>query len=299
MKRLIRVLAQSDLATSQELLDRACGYDNLLGLAQEKLYAPGARDLVAEPLGAFRGETLLGVACTSGRWLRLLAVAPEHRGEGVGTELLQACERQIAAHSSLVRTLDQPGNYLSPGIDMRNNASISWLKRRGYEPAANACNLLIGLENNPLVSQVRFATLRIRCERQGYRILRLPKERLETDAATIAEVFSQGWAFEMRRSQHICDGVHVAIEAATGVLAGFAAHDGNNAGRGWFGPTGILEPHRGRGLGAALLMACLLDVREAGHVRCQVAWIGPREFYDKIAGIESERLFTVMRKELT
>lgn len=79
---------------------------------------------------------------------------------------------------------------------------------------------------------------------------------------------------------------------------GVMLHDGNNAGRGWFGPTGTLPAHRGRGLGAALLLACLLDIQAAGHNYCQVAWIGPRAFYDKIAGIDNERHFTVLRKEL-
>jgi len=74
-------------------------------------------------------------------------------------------------------------------------------------------------------------------------------------------------------------------------------HDGNNRGLGWFGPTGTWPAHRGRRLGEALLMACLADVAEH-HARCEVAWIGPRAFYDKVAGIAGERRFVVLRRAL-
>jgi GNAT superfamily N-acetyltransferase len=295
----IRALSLADLAPSQQLLSDACDYDNVLDIAEEKLFAPGAGDLGAEPLGAFVGQTLVGVACTSSTWLRLLAIAPGHRGGGLGDALLHACEAQIAAHGTHARTLDQPGNYLSPGIDVRNREFIAWLEKRGYKPITSACNLLLRVDQNPLVCTSRLEQLRERCEQQGYTILRQPPARLQNDVTLVEESFSSGWAFEMRRAHTRSNGVHIAIETATGAFAGFAAHDGNNAGRGWFGPTGTLLEHRSRGLGAALLMACLLDVRDAGHSHCQVAWIGPRGFYDKIAGIDSERHFTVLRKELT
>nr|MDQ3301155.1 GNAT family N-acetyltransferase [Myxococcota bacterium] len=90
-------------------------------------------------------------------------------------------------------------------------------------------------------------------------------------------------------------GVHVAL--ADGAYCAFAAHDGNNRGLGWFGPTGTWPAHRGKGLGEALLLACLVDVA-AEHARCEVAWIGPRPFYEKVAGIVDERRFVVLARTL-
>lgn len=299
MKTKIDILEPEHLASAQALLERACAHDDLRGLAQEKLFEPGARELGAEPLGAFRNETLVGVACTSGAWLRLLAVDPEFRNHGIGSLLLIRAEAQIAVHESHVRTLDQPGNYLSPGIDVRNAETLEWLEKRGYAPIGKNCNLLIDVQDNANVNSERMAELLYRCESQGYDLLRWPAERKEMDGAIVARNFSEGWKFEMLRAQERSNGVHVAVLRESGEFAGFAAHDGNNAGRGWFGPTGVLPSHRGQGLAAAAFMACLLDVRDAGHEHCQVSWIGPREFYDKIAGIDSERHFTVLRKDLS
>ncbi len=288
----------AQLDDAQALLDRACLYDDVTGLATEKLFGPGANGLVAEPLGAFQKGKLVAVACTSGPWLRLLAVDPEFREQGVGSALLLRCEAQIACHADYARTLDQPGNYLSPGIDLKNQTAIDWLSKRGYAPCGKACNLLIEVQDNVRISAERMAEMLYRCETQGYDIERMSAEKLENAADIVGRTFSEGWKFEMTRATQVSGGVHIAIARDTGEFAGFAVHDGNNAGRGWFGPTGTLPSHRGRGLGAAALMACLLDVRAAGHSHCQVAWIGPREFYDKIAGIDGERNFTVLRKEV-
>jgi hypothetical protein len=46
-----------------------------------------------------------------------------------------------------------------------------------------------------------------------------------------------------------------------------------------------------------LLVACLVDVADH-HARCEVAWIGPRPFYDKVAGIAAERRFVVLHRDL-
>jgi hypothetical protein len=91
--------------------------------------------------------------------------------------------------------------------------------------------------------------------------------------------------------------VHLALDA-DGAIAAFAAHDGNNRGLGWFGPAGTLMPHRGKGLGEALLVACLVDLAGEGRQSCTVAWIGPRDFYQRAAGIAREDRFVVLGKEL-
>jgi mycothiol synthase len=113
----------------------------------------------------------------------------------------------------------------------------------------------------------------------------------------IAGGFGGAWPFEVERALgHAPAGVHVACK--DGAYCAFAAHDGNNRGLGWFGPTGTWPAHRGQGLGEALLLACLVDVA-AEHSQCEVAWIGPRSFYEKVAGIARDRHFVTLAKPLT
>lgn len=290
-------LERAALPAARGVLAAACAFDRAAEVADEKLFgdAPGGP---ARPLGAWIDGGLVGVAAVAGDRLRLLAVTPAHRGQGAGSALLAACiDAARAGGARVLRTLDQPGNYLAPGIDERNAAAIGWLERRGFRRHAELReNVLIDVRDNPRVSATRAAELAAAATARGYQIRRAAAdERGLLDA--VAGEFGGAWPFELARALTFDPpGVHVALR--DGAYCGFAAHDGNNAGLGWFGPTGTWPAHRGQGLGEALLVACLVDVA-AHHARCEVAWIGPRPFYAKVAGIAAERRFVVLSRELS
>lgn len=65
-------------------------------------------------------------------------------------------------------------------------------------------------------------------------------------------------------------------------LIGFACYDATALG--FFGPTGVLKSHRGKGTGKALLMACMLDMKLKGYGYAIIGSIGPGEFYRKAVG---------------
>ena len=293
------------LDAAAELLARACSFDRAGLVAAEKLFgaAPrivdsrevGAVEVAA--LGAWVDAALAGVACVAGNRLRVLAVEPALRGRGIGSALLAACEARARVDGiATLRAVDQPGNYLAPGIDEQNAETIAWLERRGWQRGAEPrVNVLIDVRDNPRVSAARVAALTERAAERGYEIRRArADERALLDA--VAAEFGGAWPFELARAlEREPPGVHVALR--DGAYCGFAAHDGNNAGLGWFGPTGTWPAHRGQGLGEVLLLACLVDVAR-DHARCEVAWIGPRPFYDKVAGIVAERRFIAMSRAL-
>ncbi len=291
----LRELTPADLPAACALLV-ACDLDEAAAVAEEKLFGAAPGGAASAAFGALDGADLLGLSVASGRWIRLLAVAPATRGRGIGTALLAAAESAIAGGTA--RTMDQPGNYLAPGVDARNQATIDWLERRGYRPLEENSNLVIDLAGNPQVSQQRGDELAGRAGDQGYRIRRAGPGDRDALAATVELAFGRAWAFEIDRAlAGDPPGVHLALEAG-GAIAAFAAHDGNNRGLGWFGPAGTLPPHRSKGLGEALLLACLLDLAGQGRRTCTVAWIGPRDFYRRAAGIAREDRFVVLGKEL-
>lgn len=295
----LRSLDRSELPAARGLLERACAHDRAGPVAAEKLFGPAPGHPAGRTTAAWLGDELVGVTCASARWIRLLAVAPEARGRGLGTVLLAAAESDIArTGGTTARTGDQPGNYLAPGIDQRNTETIAWFERRGYAAVADNTNLLIEVTGNPRVSAERLVAAIDTASAAGYELRRAGPADAASLADVIGRAFSLPWAFEVERALGAEPaGVHVALRG--GELAAFAAHDGNNRGLGWFGPAGTLPEHRGKGLGEALLLACLLDVAAAGHPRCEVAWIGPRRFYERVAGIAGERRFTVLQKGLS
>jgi GNAT superfamily N-acetyltransferase len=63
---------------------------------------------------------------------------------------------------------------------------------------------------------------------------------------------------------------------------GFAAYDATA--RGFFGPMGVDGSHRGGGIGKALLISSLLDMRNHGYGYAVIGGVGPAEFYRKTVG---------------
>ncbi|MBX3154651.1 MAG: GNAT family N-acetyltransferase [Deltaproteobacteria bacterium] len=293
----IDALARTELAAATRVLADACAYDRAATVAEEKLFGEGPGG-PPRAFGAWDGGALVGVAALAETWLRLVAVRRDARGRGAGGALLAACvDAARLAGVDRLRTLDQPGNYLAPGIDERNADAIAWLERRAWtrigEPRSN---ILIDVQTNPRVTAERAVAAAAACAAHGYEVRRARRDETELLDAVAGE-FGGAWPFELRSALGHAPAPAVHVATRDGAYCAFAAHDGNNRGLGWFGPTGTWPAHRGRGLGEATLLACLVDVG-LEHPRCEVAWIGPRPFYDKVAGIVDERRFIVLSRTL-
>jgi predicted N-acetyltransferase YhbS len=97
----------------------------------------------------------------------------------------------------------------------------------------------------------------------------------------VRENFAGAWADEILvgfSRQPIS--VYIAIRQ--GHIIGFGAYECTR--RSFFGPTGVLEKERGRGIGRALLLACLWGLREMGYAYANIGGAGPVEFYHRECG---------------
>lgn len=72
----------------------------------------------------------------------------------------------------------------------------------------------------------------------------------------------------------------VAVENET--LVGFGCYDTTR--KGFFGPTGVNEAMRGRGVGKALLVVCLHSMWVEGYGYAIIGGVGPADFYAKAVG---------------
>lgn len=93
--------------------------------------------------------------------------------------------------------------------------------------------------------------------------------------------FSDAWASETQAALgNRPTSCFVAIEA--GNLSGVACYDATA--RGFFGPIGVRPEAQGRGTGAALLRACLHDMRAAGYGYAVIGGAATTEFYRRSVG---------------
>ena len=65
-------------------------------------------------------------------------------------------------------------------------------------------------------------------------------------------------------------------------IIGFACYETTR--RDFFGPMGTNEEFRGRGIGKALLLACLRAMLDMGYAYAVIGGAGPAKFYEKCVG---------------
>ena len=98
------------------------------------------------------------------------------------------------------------------------------------------------------------------------------------------DIYTMGCVANVVQSLKLPDGnIKVLVEGIErGKILGFACHDATC--RNFFGPTGVEAAARNKGIGAALLLACLEDMRQAGYGYAIIGGVGPAEFYTKTVG---------------
>jgi predicted N-acetyltransferase YhbS len=99
----------------------------------------------------------------------------------------------------------------------------------------------------------------------------------------VAGHFSQAWADEVSVGL-VRQPLTVFVALREGRLVGFAAYECTR--KNFFGPTGVVESERGRGLGRSLLLAALRGLRELGYAYAVIGGVGPAEFYERAVGAQ-------------
>lgn len=120
-----------------------------------------------------------------------------------------------------------------------------------------------------------------RLREQGVEVRRaLPPEK-HIVAAWVGRNFSPLWVSECEaafaRRPVSC---FIAVEQAQ--VVGFGCYDATY--KDFFGPTGVAEDHRGRDIGAGLLLSCLHSMWAQGYGYAIIGGVGPADFYAKVAG---------------
>ena len=113
---------------------------------------------------------------------------------------------------------------------------------------------------------------------EGFIVRRAQPFELSAVRSFVAENFSPEWADEVSVG-FARQPISVFIATIDRELAGFAAYECTR--RGFFGPTGVSQSGRGKGIGKALLLACLWSLREMGYVYGVIGAAGPVRFYQK------------------
>ncbi|MGH8985334.1 MAG: GNAT family N-acetyltransferase [Acidimicrobiia bacterium] len=210
-------------------------------------------------------------------WLLLLAVHPDEQRRGRGRALVDSAIAHAREQGAIELHLGNCApRYVWPGVDFRFTAALALFEACGFEPYGAECNMTIPTS--------------LRAEPPA-------------GVTTALEVGDGALELARRRYPHWIDETERAIERGTcfaagvgGETVGFACHSANRAG--WIGPMAT-DPARTRGgVGRALLAAVCADLEQRGHLRGDIAWVGPVGFYAK-CGATVSRVFRTAKLTLT
>lgn len=116
---------------------------------------------------------------------------------------------------------------------------------------------------------------------QGVNIRRAQPFEITPVREFIKEKFSVAWADEISAG-FPRKPVTVYLATRDGRVIGFAGYECTR--KAFFGPTGVADDERGKGIGKALLIAALWGLRELGYVYAIIGRAGPVQFYQEAVG---------------
>lgn len=231
-------------------------------------------------------------------WVVGFGVRESHRRKGVGTALMQAFDDHVRA-IGVTRALYGPyiPSYLTPGIDVSAYAeAVAFLSAIGAEEGARPLSMKASLTNYRTEANVSARERDL--ERDGVTIRRAEARDIVPLIAFLEEYFPhwKGDAIGVMRDLFGGDPRAVTLHVAEdhGTIIGYAQTRTER-----FGPFGVNEAYRGRGVGAVLLSRTLRAMRAEGFHSAWFLWTSDRtaKLYRE-HGFEEVRRFVMMSKAL-
>ncbi len=232
-------------------------------------------------------------------WINYVVVRPDFRRIGVGTRLVRETEKRMAEHGVREITLcAYSPNYLTPGIDIRYESGIRFFEKLGYIYKDDAVSMQRSLWDYYLSDAAKKKIQSLKEE--GIRIIPYEEKYKDGLFEFLGREFGAGWlrnamlAVEKREAEET---VLICVDGQERIL-GFCMRkiDGNDA---RFGPIGVDESLRSKGLGGVLLDMMMEDMKKRAIYYLFFLWTGGagQRFYER-HGIHPYRSYRLYRKEI-
>ena len=226
-------------------------------------------------------------------WIKLFFTVERCRRQGVASMLLKEIEKQLKSFGvSQIQILDCNPNYLQPGLDPFYTKAVAFVERRGFRKFDDTSNLVADLTTQNFDTSDE----ETRLAAESIEIRRARLEDKGDCAAFIAKEWPP-WVIEVATAFNN-NPISLHLAFLKGKLKAFSAYDANNFNTGWFGPMGTDPVFRGKGVGGILLKRCLQDIKNQGHRKSIIPWVGPIPFYMHYCNARVARVFWRYKKEM-
>lgn len=235
-------------------------------------------------------------------WIPFFFVKNKFQRQGIGETLLdQALSFFRKQGRKQVFFASYAPNYILPGLDEKTYATgWQFLQKMGFKKLYTAVAMdcsLVGYATPPDVQ-----TLQKEREAEGYTFKTATASDLVELIKFATEKFNPDWGRAIREG--ILQGLplhRIFVAREHSELVGFCLHGGYEGIPERFGPFGVDEGQRGKGLGKILLHICLNSMRAEGLHGAWFLWTGetsPAGYLYKKVGFQVSRRFYVCKKDL-
>lgn len=226
----------------------------------------------------------------------MIGVRPEYEGLGIGSRLLRALETTALDHgASTLRVAGNPPCYGWPGIDVRYPRTVNMFDRSHYRRETVEFNLRVDLQ-----LQIHKAS-RTTLPPNSVVMAKVPRSR----RAWLEERLSANWKRDWVLEADLALSRHVAVPGASGVYV--ALEDDHCLGFCvWgvsrpinIGPAGTTPSASGKGLGSALLRACMKEQAALGMTTAVIQWAGPIGWFCREFEATTDSTYLTYSRDLT
>lgn len=223
-------------------------------------------------------------------WIVGFGVVEAHRRKGIGTALLERLQATWRKNGvPAIHVGPYIPSYLTPGVDVSAYTDgIAFLKTVGAVEGGRPVSMKANLTNYRVRESV--GPLREKLAAESIQFRAATPEDILPLLTFMGEHFAH-WVPDVRRAlQGIVRGdaatttLHIATD--NGEIIGYAQTD-----RERFGPFGVNEAYRGRGIGAVLLSQTLVSMRAQGYHSAWFLWTS-----DRTAKLYGEHGFEEVRR---
>jgi len=219
-------------------------------------------------------------------------VDKQYRRQGLGSKMFHEFLRR-AKEKEITQVTYGPAipNYWQPGVDMRNTSLYFFLRKIGFKSHKIIFNLTTSLEN---IIKKEPAS-----KKEGYEYKRVQPKDFDETYNFVKHQFPHGtWAEEVLLSFKLNPPTTFIAKNDLNEIIGWATHSQFFPGS--FGPTGVLDSLRGKGIGTELFLWCLWDIKQNGVETCEIMWVEGNtiKFYSKVIGAYISPIFYPMYKKI-
>ncbi len=232
-------------------------------------------------------------------YITLIAVHPQHQRRGIGTQILRQMEDYLRSRvRKVVLVSAYAPNYFTPGVDVHAYAGgLQFFLKNGYQevyrPISMDCNLL----NLRIPEWVQQRERELQAE--GLIVEHYRPQLIPALFRFLRQEFPGDWQRYARdaiaRIEQGDTPTRLWIAHERGDVVGYSHFEGER-----FGPIGVSQSQRGRGIGQVLMYRTLEAMRLQGLHTAFFMWSDDRtaERLYNAAGFVQTRRFALLRKEL-